>query len=164
MKSVLDMYDNDALNEIDEQLRGIPVSVDFEQVETVEYDLNGRALYFTLHISPTEVKSRRVQCYGMTLTTVFIRCVRKQIIRQYLKNSAGRRVHTRRLYDRFLYLETFCRIGFGNLKTADDVLKLPRRYRNLTADLRAFIDTVNSDTPAVRKNTVRVEIDGKSKK
>ena len=65
------------------------------------------------------------------------------------------------LYDRFLYLETFCRIGFGNLKTADDVLKLPRRYRNLTADLRAFIDTVNSDTPAVRKNTVRVEIDGK---
>ena len=65
------------------------------------------------------------------------------------------------LYNRFLFLETFCRIGLGNLKTTDDVLKLPRRYRNLTADLRAFIDTVNSDTPAVRKNTATVEINSK---
>ena len=67
-------------------------------------------------------------------------------------------------YARFLFLETFCRIGFGHLKTADDVLKLPHRYRDLTADLRAFIDTVNSDTPAVMENTVNVEINGKQKK
>lgn len=162
VKSVLDMYDNDALNEIDEQLRGIPVSVEFEKVETVEYDLNGRALYFTIaHITYGDKKQTCAVIRDEIDDGVYQMCTKTDYpsISENIVPVDGYTPGV--LYDRFLYLETFCRIGFGNLKTADDVLKLPRRYRNLTADLRAFIDTVSSETPAVRKNIVSVEIDGK---
>ena len=162
VKSVLEMYDNDALNEIDAQLRGIPVSVEFEQVETVEYDLNGRAMYFTLaHITYGDKKQTCAVLRDDIDDGVYQMCTKTDYpsIPEKIVPVDGYTPGV--LYDKFLYLDTFCWIGFGNLKTVDDVLKLPRRYRNLTADLRAFIDTVNSDTPAVKKNTVRVEIDGK---
>lgn len=162
VKSVLDMYDNDALNQIDEQLRDIPVSVEFEQVETVEYDLKGRALYFIIaHITYGDKKQTCAVLRDDIDDGIYQMCTKTDYpsISEKIVPVDGYTPGV--LYDRFLYLETFCRIGFGNLKTVDDVLKLPRRYRNLTTDLRAFIDTVNSDTPAVKKNTVRVEIDGK---
>ena len=162
VKSVLGMYDNDTLNEIDRQLRGIPVSVAFEQVDTVEYDLNHRALYFTLaHITYGDKKQT---CAVLrddiddSVYQVFTKTEYPSISEGIVPPNG---FTPGKSYARFLLLETFCRIGFGTLKTADDVLKLPHRYHNLTADLRAFIDTVNSDTPAVTRNTVHVEIDGK---
>ncbi|MDE0396371.1 MAG: hypothetical protein OXL96_01050 [Candidatus Poribacteria bacterium] len=164
VKTVLDMYDNDALNEIDHQLQGIPVSVTFQQVapNELEYDLNNRLMYMTLaHIT---YRQKTVTCAILRDeidASVYETCTQTHYpsVPEAILPKDG--WIDGRVYTRLLFLETFCRIGFGNLKTADDVLKLPHRYRNLTADLRAFIDTVNSDTPASRKDTVNVEINGK---
>ena len=164
VKTVLNMYDNDTLNEIDRQLRGIPVSVSFERVDTVEYDLKKRAMYFMLaHITYGDKKQTCAVLQDDIDEDVYLMCTKTD----YPPISSGILPYDftfGKSYARFLFLETFCRIGFGHLKTADDVLKLPHRYRDLTADLRAFIDTVNSDTPAVTENTVNVEFDGKQKK
>lgn len=165
VKTVLDMYDNDALNEIDQQLRGIPVSVTFQQVapNELEYDLNDRLMYRTLaHIT---YRQKTVTCAVLRDeidASVYETCTQTHYpsVPEAILPKDG--WIDGRVYTRLLFLETFCRIGFGHLKTADDVLKLPHRYRNLTADLRAFIDTVNSDTPASRKDTVNVEINGKN--
>ena len=164
VKSVLEMYDDDTLNEIDRQLQGIPVEVRFERVDddAVEYDLTERAMYFTIaHITYGGKKQSCAVLRDEIDDSVYEVCTKTDYppIAEKIVPVDGYTPDV--LYNRFLFLETFCRIGFGNLKTTDDVLKLPRRYRNLTADLRAFIDTVNSDTPAVRKNTATVEINSK---
>lgn len=167
VKSVLDMYDNDALNEIDHQLQGIPVSVAFQQVapNELEYDLNNRLMYMTLaHIT---YRQKTVTCAILRDeidASVYETCTQRDYPSVLEAIIPAEGWIDGRVYTRLLLFETFCRIGFGNLKAADDVLKLPHRYRNLTADFRAFIDTVNSDTPAVTEDTVNVEIKGKKQK
>ena len=157
VKEVLGRYDNETLDEIDHQLQGIPVSVTYEQVdsELIEYDLNQRAMYLTLaHITyRTKTVTCAVLCDEIE-PSVYEVCTKMD----YPSISAG--IIPKggwiacETYTRLLWLETFCQIGFGNMNTADDVFRLPHRYRNLTADLRAFIESVNSDTPAAKAEKV----------
>ena len=157
VKSVLDVYDNDALNEIDQQLRGIPVSVTFQQVapNEREYDLNDRLMYMTLaHVT---YRQKTVTCAILRDeidASVYETCTQTDYpsVPEAIIPKEG--WIDRRVYTRLLFLETFCRIGFGSLKTADDVLRLPHRYRNLTVDLRGFIESVNSDTPAAKEEKI----------
>ena len=167
VKTVIAGYDDDTLDAIDRQMHGMPVDVQFERVpkENLEYDLNGNALYMTLaHIT-----------YGGLTKTCAVLCEDVDVSAfEYFTETDYPAVANAILprggwvpgqsYQRLLYLTTFCAIGFGSLKTVDDILKIPFRYQDFTKDLREFVASVNSDTPPASENTTTVVIDGKRKK
>ena len=60
-------------------------------------------------------------------------------------------------YESLLTVNTFCHLGFGSLDSTEAVESLPARLSNFTKDLRSFVSSVNSETPACHE-----EKDGKA--
>ena len=163
VQKVIEKYDDELLDAIDREMQGIPVSVEFEKV-VPEYDLLGQAMYNTLaHITYKDKTKTAVVLQEEVHPSVYEALASGDCpyVASHIIPIGG--WHPGESYTRILWLETFCRLGFGSLGSVDDVLKLPYRYRNFSADLRAFLDTVDSDTPAVKEERGRIVTDNQSK-
>ena len=152
--NLLAKFDDAELDAIDIELEAIPVKTRFEKAQPAVCDLAGVPLYKTIaHITyggqerTCAVLSRRkgekqppIATFEM-LTNDDANWVSDAIIPktgwQFGKE-----------YESLLTINTFCKLGFGSLDTAETVDRLPNRLSNFTADLRAYVQSVNSETPA----------------
>ena len=167
VKTVIVGYDDDTLDAIDRQMQGMPVDVQFERLpnENIEYDLNGNALYRTLAHITYRGTTKTCTVLPDDLDVSVFKCLTKTdypaVSHKILPHGGWVPGQS---YPRLLYLTTFCAIGFGRLKTVDDILKIPFRYQDFTKDFRELVASVHSDTPPASENTTTVVIDGKRKK
>ena len=160
---LLAKFQDDVLDVIDIEMEAIPVKTRFEKAQPAVCDLAGVPLYKTIvHITyggqerTCAVLSRRkgekqppIATFEM-LTDDDVNWVSDAII----PNSGWQAGQE---YESLLTVNTFCHLGFGSLDTTEAVENLPARLSNFTEDLRSFVQSVNSETPACHE-----EKDGKA--
>lgn len=159
LTGVLDKFTTADLNAVDIELEGIPVDVSFEDARDVEVDLRGESLYRTIaHITYRGMKrtcavlSKREGEKELPISAF------EQFTKEHLDGWISDNIYPSEgwqqgcEYSKLLTINTFCRLGFGTMDTPESVSELPKRLTNFTADLRAFVDTLKSDTPACHED------------
>ena len=150
VKTLLGKFQPSDLNAIDIQLNGIPAHACFQTPINVQNDLNGKPLYRTL---------AKISYRGTTrIAAVLNDDTHPTVFETLNKTPLDGWVHDTifptqgwqhgKSYPVLLKVNTFCRLGFGAMDTPENVSRLPSQPQNFTADLLAFIDTLNSETPA----------------
>ena len=150
VKGVLSKFLPKDLQDIDIQLQDILVSVEFEKATNVQYDLRNKPLYQTLaHITYRGVTRTCAVLDSETPASVHDWLNKTDLdawISDAIYPAEGWQSGT--VYPKLLQLDTFFRLGFVSTRTREFVGKLPKRLDNFTADLKAFLNTVKSETPA----------------
>ena len=158
VKGLLAKFDDAQLDAIDIDLEAIPVKTRFEKAQPAVCDLAGVPLYKTIaHVSYggqeriCAVLSRRKGEKGLPIASF-----------EMLTNDDAKWVSDAIIpisgwkadqeYESLLTINTFCKLGFGSLDTTETVDRLPKRLTNFTKDLRSFVQSVNSETPACHEN------------
>ena len=158
VKGVLDTFHQIDLDTIDIELEGIPVNVEFEESPNPLFDLKGEKVYSTVaHIT---YKGETRSCAVLTrrkgekgLPVALYEMLHDGSLDAWISDK----IYPAEgwipdfQYPKLLKFETFLRLGFGSMDTPEAISELPKRLTNFTADLKAFIDSVNSDTPACHK-------------
>ena len=160
---LLAKFQDDDLDAIDTDLEAIPVKTRFEKAQPAVCDLAGVPLYKTIaHITYggqeriCAVLSRRKGEKQLPIATfeMLTNDDANWVSDAIIPNSGWQAGQE---YESLLTVNTFCHLGFGSLDTPEAVENLPARLSNFTKDLRAFISSVNSETPACHE-----EKDGKA--
>ena len=155
---LLATFQDDDLDAINIDLEAIPVKTRFEKAQPAVCDLAGVPLYKTIaHITYggqeriCAVLSRRkgenqppIATFEM-LTNDDAKWVSDAII----PNSGWQAGQE---YESLLTINKFCHLGFGSLDTTETVDRLPKQLTNFTKDLREYVQSVNSETPACHEN------------
>lgn len=148
VKNVLARFEDTDLQSIDTELQAIPVVVEFTHAENPPKDLRGYDLYCAF---------ARITYRGKTKDVV-VRNAEVPAEVFYVLNTTGYESVSHRILPRegwqkgksypvLLTIDTFCQIGLGSLDSPADVAKLPSRLNNFTEDLKAFVESVKSETP-----------------
>ena len=163
VKELLAKFDDSDLDAIDTDLEAIPVKTRFEKAQPAVCDLAGVPLYRTIaHITyggqerTCAVLTRRNGENQPPIATfeMLTNDDAKWVSDAIMPNSGWQAGQE---YESLLTINTFCHLGFGSLDTTEAVESLPARLSNFTKDLRSFISSVNSETPACHE-----EKDGKA--
>ena len=141
------------VTEIDTQFQGVPVDVSFESIPP-KHDLTGKVLYNKLATIRYENKTavcavlkrrdgEKELPIGLfeTLNTEGVHWIPDAIF----PNTGW---HAGTQYQKLLNITTFLRLGFGSMNSPEAVTELPRRLTNFIFDLKSFVDSVKTDTPA----------------
>ena len=148
VKNELSKYTTKELDIIDSQLQEIPAYVSFEKASNPQLDLRGVSLYTSI---------AHITCFGETRTCAVVSDKDAPILETLDADGIGwisdsvypaEGWEHGEQYNIPLFITTYCRLGFGTMDTLQEIEKLPPRLLNFTQDLRAFVETVNSDTPA----------------
>ena len=143
VRKVLSDFTDETLQDIDNELQRIPVTIKFSKAVNPPKNLENRPTYKDIaHIT---YKNKTIACAILTdpddaefldnnkwiLNT---ECMPKTI-----KNNTE--------YPILISVNTFIRLGFVSLQTPESISLLPRRLYKFTADLKSYVDSVESDTP-----------------
>lgn len=147
VRKVLSDFTDETLQEIDAELQRIPVKIKFSNAVNPPVNLENRPIYKDVaHIT---YKNKTIACATLTdpdyaefldnnkwiLNT---ECMPKTI-----KNDV--------VYPTLITINTFIRLGFVSLQTPESISLLPRRLYEFTADLKSFVDSVESETPPAQR-------------
>ena len=158
VKELLTKFDDPELEDMDTELQGIPAKVVFEKAKKPLYDLKNKRLYNTIaHLTygnqtrTCAVLSRRKGEKKLPIGTFeTLSDGRLDWVSDRIFPPDGWKPDTQ--YPTPLTINTFCRLGFGAMDTPESVARLPKQLTNFTADLREFIESVNSETPACHED------------
>ena len=158
VKDVLGKHLPSELETIDIELEGIPVNVGFEESPNPLFDLKGDKVFSTVaHIT---YKGDTRSCAVLTrrkgekgLPVALYEMLHDGSLDAWISDKIypAEGWIPDNQYPKLLKFETFLRLGFGSMDTPESISELPKRLTNFTADLKAFIDSVKSDTPACHK-------------
>lgn len=151
MKKVFDMFPAAILDDIDMQLQGLPVSVRFQVPETPDLDLNGNPLYRTVAHITYHNETRTCAVLPKDTHATIFETLRSADLDGWVSENIlpDDGWLPDKDYPKLLKVDTFCQIGFGAMDTPEGVNKLPPRLgEHFTRDLRDFLESVNSETPA----------------
>ena len=150
VKEVLAEFPSTDLDTIDNQLQNIPVHISFEKSESTQCTLMDNPIYRTLaHITYHNMTRTCAVLTEESDPTVYEKVNQAGLngwVENYILPEDGW-VEGKR-YPDLLNIDDFCRIGFGSMRSPESIGRLPHRLINFTADLREFIESVKSETPA----------------
>ena len=158
VKELLAKFQDDDLDAIDIDLEAIPVKTRFEKAQPAVCDLAGVPLYKTIaHITygtqerTCAVLSRREGEKELPIATfeMLTNDDAKWVSDAIIPTSGWQAGQE---YESLLTINTFCKLGFGSLDSTEAVESLPARLSNFTKDLRSFVSSVNSETPACHED------------
>ena len=149
VRAILSDYDTETLNEIDEDLRKIPVIVKFAAAETPHKNLKGREIY--KHVAHITHKNKTITCpiIDYENDTCFLENSKWILKSEVLPKSFNYTDETARL----ISVKTFIRLGFVSLDTPESINLLPQRLSEFTSDLKSFVDSTQGETPPAHRTS-----------
>ena len=136
-----------ALQTINERIAKIAVSVNYRMAENPETDLNDTPLYEIL--ADATYRDKSVTCAVIDVDKVSPALLETFSDKRWLSLPDDFRVNKE--YVRFLSLNEFCEIGFGDKDSLAGIAELPARIENLVSDLQDFLEISITHEPACQK-------------
>ena len=147
VRNILENYTDETLQEIDNELQRIPVTIKFS--EAID--------------SPTNLKNRKVYKHVAHIThrdkTITASVLTDPDHNYFLDNNKWilntecmpKSFNYTDEYHTLLTVNTFIRLGFVSLQTPECINLLPRRLYEFTTDLKSFVDSTEGNTPPAQR-------------
>ena len=147
VRTVLDDYEKETLNLIDDELQRIPVTVKFAAASNPPQNLENRGIY--KHVAHITFRNKTITCAVLTepADSCFIDDNKWILKNEIMPKSFNYTHETARL----ISVNTFIRLNFVSLDTPESINLLPRRLQDFTQDLQSFVDSLDGETPPAQR-------------